>query len=187
MSWTRRAGRRSAGTALAVCALLAAAAGCGSRGADESPEGTSSTSAGRPLGTGDEDGRRHREAAAGHPLAVGVEVQPDDAGGWQVRLTVRGFRFSPPGTAPSARGGRGTAHLFVDGRPVAHLHGPDFRLAAAFVPRGTHHVTARLHADDGAVWTVDGRPVQSTADITSPGPLPGNGGHGAPDRGGRRS
>src|SRR5690606_40819865 len=34
------------------------------------------------------------------------------------------------------------------------------------VPRGTHRVTARLYADDGSVWAVDGEPVESTADVT---------------------
>jgi hypothetical protein len=90
-----------------------------------------------------------------------------------VRLTVRRFRFSPAGTAAHATAGRGVAHVLVDGRLVGRLRAPEFRLSARLVPRGTHHVTARLYADDGTVWAVAGKPVQSTADITASAPSPG--------------
>ncbi|CAM5688898.1 Secreted protein OS=Streptomyces griseomycini OX=66895 GN=FHS37_004887 PE=4 SV=1 [Streptomyces griseomycini] len=83
-----------------------------------------------------------------------------------MRLTVRNFRFSPEGTGRRAAAGRGLAHLYVNGRLVAALRTPEYRLSAHFVPRGTHQVTARLYADDGSVWAVDGEPVESTADIT---------------------
>ena len=66
---------------------------------------------------------------------------------------------------------------------------------------GTHTVTARLHADDGTVWVVDGEPVESAADITASGTeatagpsalsAPANrlrtGGRGSPERGGKAS
>ena len=37
---------------------------------------------------------------------------------------------------------------------------------------GAPQVTARLYADDGSVWAVDGEPVESTADITVSGQEP---------------
>ncbi|MFD5132728.1 hypothetical protein [Streptomyces olindensis] len=166
MSWTRRPL-----TVLAVCALLAGAAGCGS--GDTPGGGTTPTPAGRLLEDRDKEGRPYREVEAEDAPDVGVEVQPGRSGGWDVRLTVRNFRFSPAGAAARAVAGRGLAHLYVDGRLVARLRAPGHRLAAGLVPRGTHHVTARLYADDGTVWAVDGRPVESTADITASGPAPG--------------
>jgi hypothetical protein len=63
--------------------------------------------------------------------------------------------------------GQGFAYLFVDHHLVTRLRGPSYRLPAELVPRGTHHVTARLYADDGTVWAVDGKAVESTADITA--------------------
>lgn len=98
---------------------------------------------------------------------VGIEVQPDVHDTWDVRLTVHNFRFSPGGAKPRAVAGRGVAYLFVDDRLVARLRGLTYRLPAKLVPRGTHHVTARLYADDGTVWAVKGDPVESTADITA--------------------
>jgi hypothetical protein len=203
MSWTR-----GAVAALAVCVLLlTGSAGCGSSDGEEPGTGASPTSAGRLLGDTDEDGRRYREADAGHAPEVGIEVQPNADDSWDVRLTVRNFRFSPPGTEATAVAGRGVAHLFVDGDLVTSLRGPRYRLAPG-LPRGTHHVTARLYADDGTVWAVDGEPVESTADITAsaagptgatepalredaapPGaaPRPRTGDHSSPGRSGKAS
>ncbi|GGX10657.1 hypothetical protein GCM10010383_46010 [Streptomyces lomondensis] len=157
---------------LAVCVLLlAGSAGCGSGDAREG--GASPTPVGRLLEDRDKDGRPYREVAWEGVPDVRVEVQPDAAGGWGIRLAVRNFRFSPAGTAAKAVAGRGLAHLYVDGRLVARLRTPGYRLAARLVPRGTHQVTARLYADDGTVWAVDGRPVESAADVTASKPGPG--------------
>ncbi len=120
----------------------------------------------------DEVGRPYREVDRKAAPEVGVEVRPDAGGSWDVRLTVRRFRFSPAGTAARATVGRGVAHVLVDGRLVGRLRAPEFRLSARLVPHGTHHVTARLYADDGTVWAVGGKPVQSTADITASPPTP---------------
>ncbi|MFI1164223.1 hypothetical protein ACH4UM_11505 [Streptomyces sp. NPDC020801] len=165
-SWTR-----GLSAALAVCVLLLAGpAGCGSSGARGHTEGESPAPVGRLLDRTDEEGRRYREVDGKGAPEVGVEVQPDAGGNWDVRLTVRRFRFSPAGTAARASAGRGLAHLLVDGRLVGRLRAPEYRLSARLVPRGTHHVTARLYADDGTVWAVAGKAVQSTADITAAPP-----------------
>ncbi|MEW2451454.1 hypothetical protein AB0896_28500 [Streptomyces parvulus] len=163
MSWTR-----GVLAVLAVCALLlTGAAGCGS-GDDGGPEaGESARPVGRLLDTTDEQGRRYREVGAERAPEVGIEVQPEDDDSWDVRLRVRDFRFSPDGAEAEAVPGRGVAHLFLDGDLLTRLRGPEYRLTADLVPRGTHQVTVRLYADDDTVWAVDGEPVESTADITA--------------------
>ncbi len=172
MAWTRRGC-----AALAVCLLLVTGpAGCGPHDGDGGgPEGGgpgSATPAGKLLDATDEQGRRYREVDAEHAPEVGIEVQPERDDSWDVRLTVRDFRFSPPGTAAEAVAGRGVARLFVDGDLLTRLRGPQYRLAADHVPRGTHQVTVRLYADDDTVWAVDGKPVESTADLTASGVEP---------------
>ncbi|MGC0408720.1 hypothetical protein RKD31_001963 [Streptomyces sp. SAI-163] len=122
---------------------------------------------GKLLDATDEEGRRYREVAAEHAPEVGIEVQPEDDDSWDVRLSVRDFRFSPGGTEAKAVAGRGVAHLFLDGDLLTRLRGPRYRLPAGLVPRGTHQITVRLYADDDTVWAVDGEPVESTADITA--------------------
>ncbi|WP_189309823.1 hypothetical protein [Streptomyces brasiliensis] len=163
MSWTR-----GLCAALAVCVLLLVApAGCGTGEADERRDGESPSPVGRLLDETDDAGQRYRQVDEDDAPEVGIEVTPDSVDGWDVRLTVRHFRFSPPGAKSEAKAGRGLAHLFVDGDPVALLSTPAYHLAARIVPHGTHHVTVRLYADDGTVWAVHGKPVESTADVTA--------------------
>ncbi|MER6347468.1 hypothetical protein ACWC10_16220 [Streptomyces sp. NPDC001595] len=168
MSWTR-----GSVAALAVCVLLlAGSAGCGTSGTGEAGDVTPAP-VGKVLEDRDEEGRSYRQVDEEDAPEVGIEVQPDPAAtSWRVRLTLDGFRFSVRGAPEEPVAGRGTARLFVDGRFVAELRGPEYRLPGRLVPRGTHHVTARLYADDGTVWAVDGEPVESTADITASDPGP---------------
>ncbi|MET7574442.1 hypothetical protein ABZT04_39085 [Streptomyces sp. NPDC005492] len=165
MSWSR-----ALLTALAVCALLlAGSAGCGSGDAQgQKGDRVSPSPVGKVLDDTDEQGRHYREVGTKGAPEVGIEVEPDAADdSWDVRLTVHDFRFSPAAVKPVAVAGRGTARLLVDGRTVARLRIPEYRLAGDLVQHGTHHVTARLYADDGTVWAVHGKPVESTADITA--------------------
>ncbi|MET7681828.1 hypothetical protein [Streptomyces sp. NPDC005423] len=165
MSWTR-----GLPAVLAVCALLSAgSAGCGSGEAHGRDNGPSASPVGKVLEDTDEGGRHYREVDEKSAPEIGIEVAPVTAAAdWDVRLTVHGFRLSPAGTAPKAVAGRGTVRLLVDGRTVvARLRASEYDLPGALVPHGTHHVTARLYADDGTVWAVHGKPVQSTADITA--------------------
>ncbi|WP_327314019.1 hypothetical protein [Streptomyces sp. NBC_01235] len=168
MSWTR-----ALPAALAVCVLLlTGSAGCGSSGAREQGTVASPSPVGKVLDHTDDDGRHYREVAKKGAPEVGVEVQPDTDGGWDVRLKLANFRFSAAGAAQKAVTGRGIARLYVDDRQVADLRGPAYRIPAGFLPHGTHEVTARLYADDGTVWAVDGKPVQATADVTESEPSP---------------
>ncbi|MFR9799423.1 nuclear transport factor 2 family protein [Streptomyces sp. MS06] len=183
MSWTR--GVR---TALAVCVLLVAGpAGCTTGHAHPGEAESSPSPVGKLLDDTDRQGRRLREVPASEAPEVAVEVQPAAGGAWRVLLTVHRFRFSPPGAPSEAVAGRGTALLLVDDRAVAELHAPTHRLPGGSLPHGTHHVTARLYADDGTAWAVDGEPVQSTADITaseaSPAPEAGTEASPAPEAG----
>ncbi|MFD4505795.1 hypothetical protein [Streptomyces sp. NPDC058457] len=164
MSWTR-----GLPGALAVCVLLlVAAAGCGTGEAHGRGAGSPSP-VGKILDDTDESGRHYRELDKKQAPQVGTVVTPDSAGGWDVRLDVHRFRFSPAGTAAKAVVGRGLAYLFVDGGLVTRLRTFAYHLPAGLVPHGTHHITARLYADDGTVWAVHGKPVESTADVTASG------------------
>jgi hypothetical protein len=162
MRWTR-----GLLTALAVCALLGGAAGCGAGEAHERGVTVSASPVGTLLDTMDEEGRLYREVGKKGAPEIAIEIEPDSADSWDVRLTVRNFRFSPAGARTVPVAGRGIAQLYVDGRTVARLRTAEYHLAGHLVPRGTHHVTARLYADDGTVWAVHGKPVESTADITA--------------------
>ena len=162
MSW-----KRGALAALAVCALLGLPTGCGSGDAPKGKGGVSASPVGELLDETDEAGRRYREIDEEGAPEVAIEVQPDSGHGWDVRLTVEHFRFSPAGTRSAAVAGRGVAILYLDGHSVATLRTTEYHLSGDLVHRGTHQITARLYADDRTVWAVDDEPVESTADITA--------------------
>jgi hypothetical protein len=165
-SWTRRT--LAALAAAVLLPLGAAACASGHHGGG----GISPSPVGKILDDTDDTGRHLREVGTKDAPQVAVEVTPDPAGGWDVRLTFRHFRCSPPGSGTTAVAGRGLVHLFLDGHRIARLRSRDHHLPDGLVPHGTHHVTARLYADDGTVWAVHGKPVQSTADITVSDPDP---------------
>ncbi|MET8978734.1 nuclear transport factor 2 family protein [Streptomyces sp. NPDC004539] len=179
MSWTR-----GVLSALAVCVLLPTGlAGCGSGASAEQGDGkngvvASPSPVGKLLDDTDEAGRRYREVGSKGAPWVGLQVEPDSDGSWEVRLTLRNFTLSPQASTAAAVEGRGTARLYVDRKPLAELSTPEYRIGVGYLPHGTHHVTARLYADDGTVWAVDGKAVEATADITasepeeSPSPSP---------------
>ncbi|MFI7502025.1 hypothetical protein ACIBVL_26790 [Streptomyces sp. NPDC049687] len=168
MSW-----KRAIVAALAVCVLLlTGAAGCGSSGTQKRGTVVSPSPVGKVLDNTDDDGRHYREVDKKGAPEVGVEVQPDTDGSWDVRLKLANFRLSSTGAPAKAVSGRGAARLYVDDQPVAELRTRSYRIPAGYLPHGTHQVTARLYADDGTVWAVDGKPVQSTADITVSEPSP---------------
>ncbi|MFF7665183.1 hypothetical protein, partial [Streptomyces canus] len=169
MSWTR-----GLLALLAVCVLLVTGSvSCGADGAQKNKDGQSVSPVGKVLDDTDHEGRHYREVDKGNAPDVGIVVQPDtDDDSWSVRLTVENFTFSPAATKTKAVSGHGVAVLFVDDRPVTTLRAPSYHLATAYVPQGTHTVTARLYADDGTVWAVDGAPVESTADVTASEPQP---------------
>jgi len=169
MSWTR-----GLLTALAVCVLLAGLASCGSGGGSEREDGKNGVASTAPVGKllddTDEAGRRYREVGSKGAPWVRLQVEPDSDGSWEVRLTLRNFTLSPEGSAARAVEGRGTARLYVDEKALAELRTPQYRIGAGYLPHGTHHVTARLYADDGTVWAVDGKALETTADITASEP-----------------
>ncbi|MDX3309509.1 hypothetical protein ACWGH3_10470 [Streptomyces sp. NPDC054884] len=162
---------RALPAALAVCVLLlTGSAGCAP--GDGSGPGTvaSPSPVGQVLDHTDDDGRHYRQVAKEGAPEVGVEVQPDGSGGWNVRLKLTNFRLSPAGAPQRAVAGRGLARLYVDDLPVADLRTLAYRIPAGYLPHGTHHVTARLYADDATVWAVEGKPVEATADVTASEP-----------------
>ncbi|MGN5378196.1 hypothetical protein BIV25_31340 [Streptomyces sp. MUSC 14] len=164
--WTRRTL-----TALAACVLLPlGAADC--TGGHARSGAPSPAPVGKVLDDTDGAGRHLREVGTKNAPAVDVEVTPDPHDGWDVRLTFRRFHCSAPGAGRAAVTGHGLAYLFVDGHETARLRSYGYHLPGRLVPRGTHHLTARLYADDGTVWAVHGKPVQSTADITVSDPEP---------------
>jgi hypothetical protein len=151
------------------CALVGLA-GCGDGGQRE--PGQAASAPGRLTDDHDEEGHRYRQVDESGAPEVDIVVRPADPDGWDLRLRLRHFDLSPPSSARRpARAGHGQAELYLDGRRLARLHKPGYRLAGGLLARGTHQLTARLYADDGTVWAVRGAPVEASADLTASRPV----------------
>ncbi|MEU7552708.1 hypothetical protein AB0B01_10145 [Streptomyces sp. NPDC044571] len=148
-----------------------AAAGCGGRATTHHKPGTTheqaTGTAGTLLDTRDGAGHRLREIPAEGAPEIQLAARPDSEDGWNLRLTVKNFRFTPDSTGGAALPGAGHAHLELDGRTLARLYGPWFHLPAAQVPEGAHTLTVRLYADDHTAWAVAGMPVEAATGLTA--------------------
>ncbi|MFE7615965.1 hypothetical protein [Streptomyces sp. NPDC057496] len=177
----RRPGRRpgvarpvvTAVTVLTAGALVFGASACGGRATTHHKPGTSHEQAdgdtGRLLTADDGSGNRLREVDAEGAPAVTVAVRRDSEDGWNVRLSVRNFRFTPDSVGGAALLGRGHARLFLDGRPLARVYGSWYHLPASLVrgAGGDTGLTAGLYADDHTAWAVNGAPVRATASLAA--------------------
>ncbi|KOY58520.1 hypothetical protein ADK59_08125 [Streptomyces sp. XY332] len=177
---TRRRARTAALLTLVLLLVGGAATGCGGRPTTHHKPGTGHEQATGSVGTlleaQDPTGHRLREVPAEGAPQVQLAARPDSEDGWNLQLTVKNFRFTPDSTGGAALPGAGHAHLELDGRKLARLYGPWFHLPAAQVPEGAHTLTVRLYADDHTAWTVAGKPVEGTAQLTAA--APGQAGHG---------
>ncbi|MFI6939754.1 hypothetical protein ACIBI4_10805 [Streptomyces sp. NPDC050418] len=190
----RRSGRaRRTVRALSATLLLAAvAAGCSDRPTTHHKPGTghqeASGSAGKLLDKKDEAGHRYRQVGAADAPSVDLSVRRDSVDGWNLQLSVRAFRFTPDSVGGGALPGRGHAHLYLDDKKIARVYGEWYHLPAAAVPKGAHELTVRLYADDHTLWAVDGKPVESSVDLTGTGAKGGHehegGGHEGDEGGG---
>ncbi|THA32688.1 hypothetical protein E6W17_33430 [Streptomyces sp. A1547] len=177
---TRRRARTAALLTLVLLLVGGAATGCGGRPTTHHKPGTGHEQATGSVGTlleaQDPTGHRLREVPAEGAPQVQLAARPDSEDGWNLQLTVKNFRFTPDSTGGAALPGAGHAHLELDGRKLARLYGPWFHLPAAQVPEGAHTLTVRLYADDHTAWTIAGKPVEGTAQLTAA--APGQAGHG---------
>ncbi|MFD7551741.1 hypothetical protein ACFV0R_25130 [Streptomyces sp. NPDC059578] len=164
---TRVRARRGA-CALVLCCALVAAAACDGNTSSRGGDGHAVTPSpvGELLSTSDATGDQLREVDREGAPGVRIAVRPGAAENWDVRLTVTNFRFSAERGGSAATTGRGYAVLYLEGRRLARLHQPGYRLSAASLGRGTHELTVRLHADDGTAWAVDGQAVEDVARVT---------------------
>lgn len=170
---SRRGGR--AAVVAAAGALLIGLVGCGVLPGTRQPPDThhppgadhtrATGSVGTLLDRTDDAGHRLRQVDAEKAPAIELSARPDSEDGWNLRLDVSSFRFTPDSVGGSALPRTGHAHLYLDGNKVARVYGEWFHLPAADVPDGPHDLTARLYADDHTAWAVDGEPVEASTTI----------------------
>jgi hypothetical protein len=104
------------------------------------------------------------EAPAGTAApTLAMEIAPDPAGGWNVRLRTTNFRFAPERAGAAHAAGEGHVHLHVDGDKAARAYGEWLHLPA--LPPGKHTIEAVLSTNDHRSYARDGKPISARATV----------------------
>ncbi|ASU82213.1 hypothetical protein CDO52_04910 [Nocardiopsis gilva YIM 90087] len=164
--------RARLGLAGAVTVLVLA--GCAADSDTDAPNPTASASSPAPSSENDSSsghGHKHemREAEGAPAPSVSMQVSEDPVSGWNVRLKVKEFAFTPERAGGKPRDAEGHAHLYVDDEKVARVYGSWYHLPASAVPEGEHTLSVRLSANDHSTWGIDGKPIADSATITGEG------------------
>ncbi len=104
------------------------------------------------------------------PAAVAPRIQlvvtRVDSTQWAVRLVTTRFRWGPTTEDGTYTQGQGYAEIWVGSHLLGRAHGAAYFVSAT-AARDAHGSTVRvvLHADDGAVYTVNNSPVTASAQL----------------------
>jgi Fe-S cluster assembly iron-binding protein IscA len=94
-----------------------------------------------------------------------LKVTKDAKSGWHVHLDTTNYRFAPEHANQENVVGEGHGHLYVDGKMVSRLYGPDYHYNENFTGERTFKVT--LNGNSHVEYKVDGKPV--AAEVTVKG------------------
>lgn len=112
----------------------------------------------------------HHDADHGHAHAHGlheaeapipqlqVQVLRDAAGGWNLRLRVDNFRFTPEAVNQTHQPGTGHAHVYINGEKHGRIYGAWHHLAP--LGPGRHQLRVSLNTNDHREYAHQGRPIE---------------------------
>ncbi|MCY3947387.1 MAG: hypothetical protein OXF44_14010 [Anaerolineaceae bacterium] len=103
------------------------------------------------------------EVDAENAPQVDVQLIPLASGGFNLRVQVMNFAFTPQKVDLAPLPNEGHAHLYVDGEKIARLYGEWFHLPA--LPAAAETLTVTLHANDHSVLTRDGIEISASLDL----------------------
>lgn len=116
-------------------------------------------------GEGHTHGHSHghmREAPADTPapeLALEAIVDPGD--GYNLRLMVENFTFSPERTGIATEAVEGHAHLYVNDVKIGRVYGAWLHLPDKLLMPGDNQVRVSLNDNTHRAWTIGGEPIQA--------------------------
>lgn len=83
---------------------------------------------------------------------LAMQLHRDAVSGVNLHLEVRNFALGPPEQKPSKTMLNGHAHLYVNGRKIQRLYGPDVHIPGKYFKPGINVVLVSLNAHTHAVW-----------------------------------
>lgn len=95
---------------------------------------------------------------------VSFNVEEDAKSGWYVKIDTSNFKFTPENANKENVIGEGHAHLYVDGKLVSRIYGPDFHYRENF--NGTRTFKVTLNGNSHADYVVNGEVVSAEQQVT---------------------
>lgn len=153
---------------LALCAALAWSASVWAAGASDGGHGAHSHGAsqseqGTHGGGGHGHGKhRPRDVPPGTPApTLSLKAVKDSIDGYNLRLVVSGFRFSPEAEGRDSDAVEGHAHLYVNGKKLARLYGHWTHLPRAALNPGENLLRVSLNDNLHRPWASEGTPIEA--------------------------
>ncbi|MDX1766240.1 MAG: hypothetical protein R3313_04785 [Candidatus Saccharimonadales bacterium] len=105
------------------------------------------------------------EIPDGAPVpGVDITVSEDTKSGWNLSMTISNFEFSPENAGQDHIDGQGHAHLYIDGKKVTRLYGPNYYIGE--LSEGEHQIRVTLNTNDHRDYTAGGEVIESIVTIT---------------------
>ena len=120
------------------------------------------------MGHGDMDHEMMHDTPVDVPAenapSVAMMLKPDPMAGYNLRVTVDNFAFSPEGASLAHAPGKGHAHVYINGVKIARVYGPWLHIEN-FPVEGPANLRVTLNANDHSGWSVNGEPLAYDADF----------------------
>lgn len=97
--------------------------------------------------------------------AVSIESFKDTKDGYNIKISVTNFTFTPENVNGSNVPNQGHAHIYVNGKKVSRVYGEWFHLADAYLTETENIVEVTLNANDHSDWVMDGNHIESSVAI----------------------
>lgn len=93
-----------------------------------------------------------------------IALTPDRMEGYNLRVNLSNFTFSPEGASLADVPGEGHAHVYVNGEKLGRLYGEWMHIA--HLPKGEAVVSVTLNSNMHSPLAVNGQPISATTQIT---------------------
>lgn len=103
------------------------------------------------------------EVSAENAPTVAMMLKPDPLAGYNLRVTVDRFAFSPEGASLAHQPGQGHAHVYINGEKLSRLYGEWMHIAS--LPKGKVTVEVTLNSNDHRPLAVNGTPISTSMSL----------------------
>lgn len=94
--------------------------------------------------------------------SVEIEVTKDETSGYNIKLALENYKFTPNKVGSDPIDNEGHAHLYINGKKVMRVYSTSFYLPDYLLAEGENDITVTLNANDHSDWTVNGEHISAS-------------------------